>query len=256
MQSDVNKRRAERRKKARKKHLLFTGLILLILSLIVLVILCFTVFFSVKNVSVSGTEVYTVEQVKKACGLTEKDNLLIISQKKIEKQLRKALPYVDSIQIERDFPNGVNIIVTDATPYSFYIVGNEYCVISTNGYIIDKKTEVPNNIFELCTGGIEGNLSEKAVYTKKTEEEIVNELITSLTANNVKINKIDVTNIVQITIKVEDRFDVLLGTKDNINEKIKHLARVIAEHETEKGTINLSMWTPENKQSQLKLENK
>ena len=53
----------------------------------------------------------------------------------------------------------------------------------------------------------------------------------------------------ELKVKVENRFEVLLGTQNNLEEKVKHLGGMIREIDPEKqGKINLSMWTLDNPQ--------
>ena len=46
-----------------------------------------------------------------------------------------------------------------------------------------------------------------------------------------------------ITVFVEDRFEVNLGSDENIKEKIDHLSGMVKEIGERKGSINLEMWS-------------
>lgn len=248
MQSDVNKRRAARQKKARRRQLRAVFIFFLIVALITLSIMCFTVFFPIKRINVSGSKIYSKSEIVKASKLTTDDNLLVVSQKEVENNLRKALPYVDSVKLKRVLPDAVVLTVTDAKEYAYYKSGDNYFILSNNGYILKEQIEAPENVFEIVTSGIEGKLGEKAVYKNSSQEESVNLLIKMLSEKNINIDKIDVSNILQISIDVEGRFSVLLGDNNYTQEKIAHLASMIDSIPDRKGSINLSMWTPTNSQ--------
>lgn len=248
MQSDVNRRRAERQKLARKRRLIVVSLFFLIMALITLVILCFTAFFPIKEISVSGSEIYTEQQISEAAQIMSK-NLLVISKKKVENNIRKALPYVESIELKRKLPDKVVITVTDAKEYAYYKSGENYYIISEIGYILKQQPEIPEDIFEIITDGMSGNVSEKVVYKNSDEEELVNKLISNLSENNIVINKIDVTSTIQITLEVDGRFTVWLGADEYIPEKIDCLATTIEDMKNrgetnQKGIIKLDSWEP------------
>lgn len=255
VQSDVNKRRAARRKKARRRRLKIAFAFFLIIALVILTIMCFTVFFPIKRINVSGSEIYSKSQIVKASQLTTDDNLFVVSEEKIEGNIRKQLPYVDSVKLKRIFPDAVILTVTDAREYAYYQSGDSYFILSDNGYILKEQTKTPENVFEIVTGGIEGKVGQKAKYKNYVQEELVNNLICALNQKEINIDKIDVTNILEITIKVEGRFTVVLGTTDYTKEKVAHLSSMIENIPDRKGKINLSMWTPTNSQGSFVEEN-
>lgn len=248
MQSDVNKRRAARQKKARRRRLKITFIFFLIIALITLAIMCFTVFFPIKRINVSGSEIYSKSQIVKASKLTTDDNLLVVSEEEIEKNIRKTLPYVDSVKLKRVLPDAVILTVRDAKEYAYYQSGDNYFILSDSGYILKEQQQAPENVFNIVTSGIDGKVGEKAEYKNSAEEEIVNSLITLLSQKEINIDKIDASNILQISLEVEGRFTVLLGNTDYTQEKIAHLKGMIESIPDRKGNINLSMWTPTNSQ--------
>lgn len=248
MHSEVNKRRAARQKQARKRHLIVALIILMIIALITLVIMCFTTFFDINHISTTGSEIYSKEEIYVASGITKEDSLLIISEDKIEENIRKQLPYVDSVKIKRNLPDKIVLTVTDAKEYAYYVSENSNFILSENGYVLKEQSETPENVFEIITSGINGKPGEKAIYANSAEEQLVNELISALNQKGINIDKIDITNTLEIKVFVEGKFEVNVGDNKYINEKIAHLASMIESIADRKGSINLSMWTPENSQ--------
>ena len=248
MQSDVNKRRAERQRLARKRRLMIVSLFLVALTLITLVILCFTAFFPIKNINVSGSEKYTEQQIADAAQIKSK-NLFTISKKKVENNIRQALPYVESIELKRKLPDKVVITVKEAEEFAFYKSGENYFIISELGYILKQQAEIPENIFQIMTDGMSGNVSEMVTYTHSDEEELLKKLISELAEHNIVINKIDVTSTIQIVLEVDNRFTVWLGSDEYITEKIDCLATTIDDmnnrgETTQKCIIKLDSWEP------------
>lgn len=248
MQSDVQKRRAMRRKKARRKHIKIFSLFILAVALTVAIILCFTTFFPIKRISVSGSKIYSKSEIIKASKLTTKDQVLAVSAEKIEQKIRKDLPYVDGIKLERKLPDAVIITVTDAKEHAFYNNGSEYLIISRKGYVLNKTTESPQNLLEIVSSGISGEIGDKAEYDVSGEKELIDELITSLSAKNISIDKIDVSNVLDINVNIENKFAVSFGTDENLSQKIDHLSSMIKSIGDRSGKINLSMWSESNSQ--------
>ncbi len=248
MQSDVNKRRAARRKKIRRRRMIIAFIFFLIIALITLGIMCFTVFFPIKKISVSGSEIYSKSQIIKASELGTDDKLFAISESEIEKKIRSKLPYIEDVKLERIFPNAVSLTVTDAKEYAYYKSGDKYYILSDSGYVLSVQNEQPQNVFEIVTNGIEGKLSQKAIYKSSVEEELVKKIISELSAEEINIDKIDVSNSIEIVLNVENRFTVIIGTDEYLSKKIAHVVGMIESIPDRSGKINVSMWSPQNSQ--------
>ena len=247
-QQDVQKRRKMRQRKARRRRLKICFVFFLIIALITLAVMCFTVFFPIKRINVSGSEIYTKSEIVKASKLTTDDKLFAISQKKVEQNIRESLPYIDSVKLKRNLPDAVVISVEDAKEYSCFKIGEEYFVVSENGYVLCSKSECPQNVFEVITSGVNCEIGKAVEYSNESQAELVENLSKLLGNKEIKINSIDVSNVINITVKVEDKFTVNLGTNEYLEQKIAHLSGMIDSIGERVGDINLSMWTPENSQ--------
>ena len=256
MASDVNSRRAARQRKARKRQLKILLLFLVIIAVITLVIMCFTVFFKVKRVNVTGSKIYSKSQIIKASKLTTKDGLFFVSEEDIEENVRKECPYVDSVELKRDFPDAVQLIVVDAKEYAYYNVDEKYYILSSNGYILKQQNDVPENVFKIVTNGISGKVGEKAKYKNSAEEELVKTLINQLQNNDINIDVIDVTSVFQIQLEIEGKYTVSLGKNEYLEEKIKHLNTMLSDIDDDMTIIDLSIWKPQDRYGSAKKSNK
>lgn len=248
MQSDIQKRRAARRKKIRRRRLKIAFIFFLIISLITLAIMCFTVFFPIKRISVSGSKIYTKSEIIKASELTTDDNLLVVSEDKIEQKIRKKLPYVDNVELKRNLPDAIILSVTDAKEFACYKIGDNYSIVSEKGFVLSLQSEKPENVFEIITSGVSGELGAAIKYENTAEEEMISNLVSLLSQKEINIDTIDVSNFLDIAISVEGKFTVSLGTGDYLEQKIAHLSGMIGSIGDRKGSIDLSMWTPSNTQ--------
>ena len=75
--------------------------------------LCFSIFFKVGRIAISGTEKYTPEAVLEASGIQRGESLLGLSRNKKANNILSALPYVKEVQIGIKLPDTVNISIVE-----------------------------------------------------------------------------------------------------------------------------------------------
>lgn len=241
--ADVKKRRAERRKKIVKRRLTIAFIFLMVVTVIVLAIMCLTVFFPVLNVRASGSKIYTSTQIVKASGINEETNLFTVSEKGIEEVIKNKLPYVDTVTLKRELPDTISLEISDAKEYA--AVGQEglYFVISESGFVLNSYEEIPQNTFLLNAGNAICKVGTQINFKDSQKADLAYKIAEALQKSKIKINSIDVTSSVNITVRVCDRFDVKLGTEENLEKKILHLGGMIKSIGDRGGQINLSMWS-------------
>lgn len=72
-----------------------------------------TVFFRVEQVTVTGNQRYTQEEIIAASGIQLGDNLYSLNKVRIDQNLRKSLPYIGELTINRSLPSTIVITVTE-----------------------------------------------------------------------------------------------------------------------------------------------
>lgn len=247
-QKEIDSRRKARQKRARRKRLKICFIFFLIASLITLAIMSFTVFFPIKRISVSGSQIYSKAEIIKASGLSTDDNLFVVSEEKIEQSIRKKLPYIDSVSLKRNLPDAVVLTVKDAKEYSCIEVAQKYYIISQSGYVLKEQSESPENVFKIITSGAKCEIAKMVEYKSQVESELVATMVQLLENKGINIDSVDVSSALNLTVNVEDKFVVKMGTDEFLEQKIAHLRSMIDSIGDRKGEINLSMWTPNNSQ--------
>lgn len=251
------KKRVARQKKIRKRRLTALLILFIILLICVGAILSFTVFFPIKNISADGSRIYSSEEIIRISGIEIGDNLFAVSESDTEKRLKGSLPYVESITFDREFPGTLKIKVKDADEYACYKVGKKYYTVSRNGWVLKESYEADEKLFVVNAKGLKCKVGAEAQFEDAEQKALCDRIIDALSAENIKINEIDISNKIALKIKVEGRFEVNLGTSNNIEEKILHLGSMIEEIPKKKGgKINLSMWTSTNTNGTFVPENK
>lgn len=243
------KKRAIRQRKIRKRRLKILLVFLIIFLLILGVVLCYTVFFPIEKINFSGSKLYSNGELLEASDIGEGDNLFAVSKSDVEKRLKKKLPFVDKIKFDRKLPGTLNIKVYDAEEFACYFVDDKYFIVSESGWVLKSVSKQPDNVYTVYGAKVKCKVGSNIEYTDQKLKDLTDQFVDAFSETKLTLNSIDVSNILSISLRVEDRFDVKLGTSNFIPEKIKHLAGMVDGIEVNKsGKIDLSMWTNDNSQ--------
>ncbi len=238
----LEKRKA-RQRKARKKRAITTFVVFIVCLFITAVVLCLTVFFSIKNITAFGSKIYSNAEIVEQSGIKIGDNIFTFGQKSTTVKIKNKLPFIESIEYERKLPDKLIIKVTDAKAYYCYKQGDSYFNVSKNGWVLEKVNEKTDSAFEIIMGGVKAEVGKSIEFSDESQTEILNNLILLLENNDLKIDYVDVTDTVSLKVGVDGRFDVELGTQNDIESKINHLKTIVKEKQNgEKGLIRLYMW--------------
>lgn len=212
-------------------------------------VLCLTVFFPIENLTAKGSVLYKAEEIIKASGIELGDNLFTVAEGRTLKKIKAELPYIESLEFKRTLPDSLTITVKDADEYACYYDGKAYYIVSKSGWVLKKEYDAPENIFTVLGSKVKCKVGTEIAFGDEELKTLTEKIITALSDENLQINSIDVADKLAIAIRVEDRFNVNLGTANYIPEKVRHLASMVENISEEKsGSINLSMWTNDNTQ--------
>ena len=218
------KKRAERQRKIRKRRLKLMLLLFVVAALCTGVVLSLTVLFPIKDITATGSKIYT------------------------EKALKSKLPYVESVTLERTVPDKITIKVKDAVEFACYEVDGKYYKVSSSGWVLSQETEASESLLNIKADKVKCKVGSEITFENEETVKLIKSITDGLEQNNISVQKIDITNSVKIILYVDNRFEVNLGTTNFITEKINHLGGTITEIPPEKsGKIDLSMWTNDNK---------
>ena len=130
----VNNYKAKlRRRKKRNKYFFYTFLVIFFVA--IASVLSLTVFFNISDIAVTGNSYYTKQQIVTVSTLEEGQNLFRLNKFDIIKQLKKKLPYISDVVVDRHLPVGIEIIVTETKAFM--------CVETDKGtYLLDENLKV------------------------------------------------------------------------------------------------------------------
>ena len=239
------KKRKARQRRIRKRRIMIGFTLFTVLIATVFAVLSLTVLFPIKEITAKGSGKYTSEQIVALSGINIGDNLFMSSVK--TEALREKLPYIESVKIKRTLEGNITLTVKDAEPYACYYSDGAYYTVSRAGYVLESGSEKPDTLFEIRAGGVKCVLGKAVDFSSEKTMDLISEIGGLAEEYGLKLNYIDVTNELTITVKAENRFVVNLGTSNSLQNKFAHLSGMIKNiEETKTGKINLSMWTAEN----------
>lgn len=132
--------RQRRHSRPKRRRGRFSGLykVLSILLIAGALIAACIVFFRVNTVEVAGNVRYTAEEIIEASGIQQGDNLIILPSIRVSAQIQTKLPYVERVAIQRVYPDGVIVKVTERVAAASVDSAEGRWLISSQGKLLEK----------------------------------------------------------------------------------------------------------------------
>lgn len=235
------KKYAKKKKKSRAGKVLLS---FLLVALIVFGALSVTVLFPIAKMTVKGESIYSAQQILDASGIDVGDNIFLLGSKAKQRIVTK-LPYISEVKFKRYLPNGLAIVVTPATEDRCYYNGKEYFVTDKTNKVLNKTSQPPQNVFTIMAS-FDGNLkiADTLTLTKTEQRDTIDKVIEAAELKGLTVTSVDVRDSIDITLMVDNRFNVALGDYTDMEGKLSHLTAMIAEiDEGVTGNINLKSWS-------------
>ena len=231
----------KRKRRVRKSFLAIVFIFLLSL----LAILSVTVLFPINKVTVESEKtVYSSNEIIKASGINEGENLLMLSSKNTEEKITTELPYIKSVKVIKKL-NGTVVLEPKPAKVRYCIESNSSMLLADESFkLLEVCEETPESA--ICVTGIkpiEAALGEMLEFKNSEKLNSVKQVDSVLMKHGIEINGIDVTNLSNINITVKSKFKVELGTAKSLNKKLLYLVEMIEQIEkknpNDEGVINL-----------------
>ncbi|GAA5208890.1 cell division protein FtsQ [Streptomyces thinghirensis] len=103
----------------------------------------------VERVSVSGTRVLTPAQVREAADVPVGDPLISVDTEAVEARLRRKLSRIDEVGVERSWPHGIDLKVTERTPVLTVQKGRKFVEVDDEGVRFATVSRAPKGVPEL-----------------------------------------------------------------------------------------------------------
>ncbi|MBQ6119520.1 MAG: FtsQ-type POTRA domain-containing protein [Clostridia bacterium] len=234
---------AERRKKKKKRRDAFVITVMVLMLIAVAVVLCTTVFFKASEVIVNNQmEMYSEEIIIDASGLKPGDNMFTANLDKAASAIEKALPYIHVANVRRKWPNAFFIDAEYTDTVLAVRKGGAYIYIDADGKVLETDVAQP----EETAAVVNGAFADSAVPGNPvvfTDEKALNNLmivVAAVTENGVRnVTGYDISNPTDITIEIDRRIEVKLGSVSTVAGKMEFGKEVIAKNTVEGATDRL-----------------
>ena len=234
--------------------------VLTIVAIAFAIFLGLSIFFNVKQITVSGAERYSEWTIAEVSGIEEGDSLLFFGQASASSKIIDALPYVKSVRFEIKLPGTVHIIIEEA-PVA-------YAVMADNGawWLMTAQGRLTEQVNEAVAGNcaqIQGVLlrdpvaGENAVAVETGEGSVTGAdrlsaallILEQMEANELfdKVSVVDVSRLQTLEFWYGTRYRVKLGDGNNMKEKLAAVkAAIDSASQYQTGILDASSVTGEN----------
>lgn len=234
-----------------------------VVAVVAALFLCFSVFFKVEKIVVSGNEKYSAWAVEAASGIKTGDGLLSFGKAKAAGRITRTLPYVKSVRVGITLPNRVNIHIEELdVVYAAQDQAEQWWLITADGRIVEKtaasdvkgKTLLKGFALQEPKAGEQAKAAQATEQTEETGSAVTNaqRLETALTItaqlelNGIlgEVTEIDVTELGGIELRYGERYQVKLGAAEQLEKKIATMKSAVDEMGSyQSGVLDVSFTT-------------
>lgn len=143
--TNVQRENSSKRMRRRRRKMNLYGLIVVLLVLTVGITISYTFLFNISEIRVGGeSDQYTAEEIVNASGISKGDNLLRLNTRKSEQNILDTLLYIETADVDRDFPSSLEITVSKCIPAfnipyetGTLLVSRKGKILADNGFITE-----------------------------------------------------------------------------------------------------------------------
>ncbi|MCM1132716.1 MAG: FtsQ-type POTRA domain-containing protein [Ruminococcus flavefaciens] len=228
--NDVEKTNIERqnsgKRMRRRKRMMSVYIIAVVLLVLTIgITMCFTFLFNVDEIVVSGeSQTYSYMQIVEASGVRGGDNMLRLSTGKAEKQILDSLLFVETAEVDRDFPSTLRINVTRCIPAYNVQYDDGVLLVSRQGKILSDNnfySDIENLpvIYGLEPASTEAGTALQSVNPNKYEA--FSQIISRFDRDdNTQIESIDITNEYEIVVNYRNGVVFEMGNWSDVEYKL------------------------------------
>lgn len=220
----------------RARKYLLHYILLLLFCLAIAFIMCYTVFFKLDKIKISGCTMYSESQIVDEIGAQKGDSLFQINISNAEKRLLGKMPYLQSVTITRQFPTTLKVDIVEETVLGAVYTSDGFAIISDTGKVLQTGVlslpEGTPRIVGLQTQNYDTGtyLNESVSSGGGLQKEILalQKLSEQLKANDfTDITYYDVSDLLSLKVMIEDRLLLELGGDTELDYKCSFIRGVL-----------------------------
>ena len=214
-----------RSRKRRRGFLRAFAVVLLLISLTLAVIYTgYTFLFVIDEIEVVGESPYSADEISKGSGVDKGDKLFSFSSVDAEKTLISNLPYISSLEVERNIPDRVTLTVKSENPvYYTEIYGKIYLMSETLRILGEAGEADLSGLTWLRMSGVkEAVFGEVPVMRNETAQKQLQSVTDSINASDLdgRITHIDLRDIYKLEIVCDNKYLLVLGEYVEVDTKL------------------------------------
>lgn len=233
----------QRKRRTTLKVLKYLMIIALFITLIIIAM--FSPIFNIKNITVTGNEKITENEIISLSGIQLEENTYKITKYKVKQKIKENA-YIEDVKIKRKLPSEIQISVTERKPAFIIEYGASFVYIDNQGYILEISTE------KLELPILQGLQTESANFIEgnRLENNDLQKMNTVLKIMEIAKNNEIANLITRIDVEDESNYKILLETKEktaylgddsNLNTKILTIKAILEKTEGTAGEIFVNM---------------
>ena len=235
--TSVERQNSRKRIRRRKRMMNVYGLVVFLLVVTAAITISYTFLFNISEIRVSGeSDMYTAEDIVRASGINEGDNLLRLDRAKSEQRILDELLYVETAKVERDFPSTLEITVTKCIPAFNVSYDKGTLLISKKGKILADNSFITDGLPIIYGLEPAETVPGKPVYSdNEHKNEAFTELISSIASKNENnIMSVDLSDEHAIIVNYKNDMIFKMGNWNDVEYKL-NLADTVMNDEDVKG---------------------
>lgn len=226
--------RYEQRLKIVKRNRKLLGIVCAVVAAVAVIgLLSITVLFNISSIKVGkASGIYTSDQIIMASGLNVGDNMVRTNFHKVEERIEKSLPYIKDAVVTSSVSGKIVITVQDTSSAIAIQKDNNYIIADADNKVLEIVPVLPEDSTLMViriNGDVTAEIGEIFILNNSTENELYRIISAYLGEAELlsKITEMDLTDELSLKLIYEGRVRLLLGTTDNMDEKIKSAAKVL-----------------------------
>ena len=231
----IAKQRAIMSKKwADSRNNILTALILVAITVAVV----FTVYklcFVVRSIDAFGSDVYSAEQIAEASGVAIGDNLYSFKNSDAAADITFRCPGIKSVEITRVIPVAVSISATDDTAIYYANIWGDTVALSAGLRVIgtvDADSAAADGLIELVLPAVKYSVAGRVLEFSDARDDrvvrgILSEVESFAESNKGMIDRVDVTDEYNITMRANGIYSLRLGGENDLGLKLRMMNKTI-----------------------------
>lgn len=221
--TNVERDNSSKRLRRRKRKMNLYGFIVILLVLTAGITVSYTFLFNIEEIRVSGeSDLYSAEEIVDASGIMKGDNLLRLNKKRSEKKILDELIYVETAEIDMDFPSSLVINVSKCIPSYNINYDSGTLLVSKKGKILENNSFITPGLPIFY--GFDPDSKEPGQQLKSADPQkdtAFDAFIDKMSDPEVeKISSIDMSDKYEITVNFENGIIFRMGNWTDVEYKM------------------------------------